>query len=60
MNGSGIGVPHILPRTGADWQDDRHAPDRQKEGSDRKPAPDNKTARGQPAPGTGRLLDLTV
>ena len=60
MNGSGIGVPQILPRSGADWQGGHHAPDRQKDDEDRKDAPENEPTRSPPAPGLGKIVDVSV
>jgi hypothetical protein len=60
MNESGLGVPHILPRSSADWQGGHHAPDRRKDDKDPEAAPEAGSPRSPPAPGTGQIVDRVV
>jgi hypothetical protein len=60
MNGSGIGVPHIQPRTSADWQGGQHSPDRQNDGGGQKDPTPNESPQAPPPPGLGLIVDKTV
>jgi hypothetical protein len=60
MDRSGIGVPQIMPRLNADWQQ-RHAPPER--GSDHESgvkSPPDESVHAPPPPGTGGIIDKSV
>jgi hypothetical protein len=58
MADSSIGVPQILPRSRARWQDSHPAPKRRDDESGEGSA--DKEDRPPPPPGTGEIVDRVV